>query len=287
MRLFENISIIGVGLLGGSLAKACKKRGLVDRISGYGRNRKNLEAAMSQGVIDGFATDLPAAVKDADFVILCSPVGALVPLAREILPVVKSGCLLTDIGSVKGPVVRAINEMLPDTVRFVGSHPIAGGEQSGLEASTPDLYENAKCIVTPTDATDAAALNEIQAFWEAIGMKVVPMDMDEHDLIYGAVSHLPHVVAYALMNTIGETKTEHYDEILSFSGEGLKDCTRIAAGNPVMWRDICIDNKKPILKLIDQFQDTLGSLREWIESEDAEALQKSFEAANEYRLNLT
>lgn len=287
MRLFENMTIIGVGLMGGSLAQACRKRGLIGRIAGYGRNRSNLEVAKSRGVIDEYSSDLPAAVREADLVVLCAPVGSLVSLVREIVPALKPGCLLTDVGSVKGSVVREITALLPDTVRFVGSHPIAGGEKSGLDASTPDLFAGAKCIVTPIETTDAAALKEIRAFWEAVGMQVITMDGDEHDLIYGAVSHLPHIVAYALMNTIGQTTTENYGDIVSFSGDGLKDCSRIASSNPAMWKDICLANKKPILQLIDQFQNTLGKVRTWIETEDAGALENSFETANRYRLNLS
>ncbi|NIQ03622.1 MAG: prephenate dehydrogenase/arogenate dehydrogenase family protein, partial [Nitrospinaceae bacterium] len=234
-----------------------------------------------------YALDVREAVRDADAIVVCVPVQAIVPLVREMLPAVSSGCLITDVGSVKKPLVREIESCLPPSVRFVGSHPIAGGEQSGVEASDPDLFQGAQCIVTPTAATDAQALQRIVHLWTEVGMEVVEMDADEHDRVFGAVSHLPHVIAFALMNTIGAVKTKNYPDVSTFSGGGLKDITRIASSHPVMWRDICLTNKEPILHLIDQFQETLNRIRTGIDRDDAAGLEKEFETANRYRLNLT
>lgn len=286
MILFNRLTIIGVGLLGASLARAMRDRGLAGHITGYGRNRGNLEKAKSLGIIDTAAIDLTAAVKDADAVVLCSPVATLASLTIEVAGKVKPGCILTDVGSVKAPVIREIEARLPDSVHFVGAHPIAGGEKSGLDASCAGLFEGANCIVTPTPATNKEALEKTTGLWSAVGMTVVVMDMDEHDAIFAAVSHLPHVVAFALMNTVGEYKTQNHDQVTSFSGAGLRDITRIAASDPVMWRDICLANRTPILQLIDQFQGQLGKLRSWIEAGEGKPLEEAIESSNKYRLNL-
>ncbi|GJL78514.1 MAG: prephenate dehydrogenase [Nitrospinaceae bacterium] len=287
MKPFGQITIIGLGLLGGSLARVCKKKGLVETVVGFGRYPEKLEKAKELGIIDAFETDLQTAVKNADLVVLCTPVNMLAPLAGELSPFLKPGCLVTDVGSVKKSVVGEIQSIMPDSAYFVGSHPIAGGEKSGFEASTPDLFEQQKCIVTPTPKTNASALEQVKELWEQVGMQVVSMDVEEHDFIFGAVSHLPHIIAYVLMNTIGDISTKNHDEVISFSGGGLKDITRIASSNPVMWRDICLSNKKPVLKLIDKFQGTLQQVRNTIEKEDSQMLEQTFEMANKYRLNLT
>ena len=216
MKLFGKIAVIGVGLLGASLAKACKERGLVDEVVGYGRNRENLEKAKELNIIDHCPADLSEAVSDADLIVLCTPVSTIVPLIQNLIPQVKPGALITDVGSVKDSVVHGADKVVPEGIFFVGSHPIAGGENSGLEASTANLYQDAKCIVTPTDKTDTTALEKINALWHAVGMNVISLTTDEHDFIFGAVSHLPHIVAYALMNTLGALKTPENRDVTSF-----------------------------------------------------------------------
>ena len=287
MSLFRQITVIGLGLLGGSLAQACRKRGLADKVVGFGRNQAKLEKAQALQIIDSYETDLKAAVAKADLVVLCSPVSAMTPLVREMVTFLQPGSLVTDVGSVKKPLVGEIQALMPDSVYFVGSHPIAGGEKSGFEASTPDLFQNEKCIVTPTPKTNPLALAKIKELWEQMGMQVITMDVEEHDHIFGAVSHLPHVIAYVLMNTIGGISTKNHDEIASFSGKGLKDTTRIASSDPAMWRDICLSNKKQVLNLIDKFQETLQQVRNLIENEDSQLLEQTFETAKKYRMNLT
>ncbi len=287
MSLFGQVTIIGVGLLGGSLAKICKQQKLAGKVVGFGRSAERLEQAKQLGLLDRGETDLKAAVENADLVVLCSPVATIVPLVRDLLPFLKPGCLITDVGSVKQSLVTKIESFLPDTIHFVGSHPIAGGEKSGFEAASADLFQGAKCIVTPTSKTDASALAKIKELWQKTGMEVIDMDMEEHDFIFGAVSHLPHVIAFTLMNTIGELSSRNYDDITSFSGGGLKDITRIASSNPVMWRDIFVSNKAPMLELIDTFSATLHKVRSLIEQEDGKTLEQTCETANKYRLNLT
>jgi prephenate dehydrogenase len=278
--------VVGVGLLGASLAKACKERGLANEISGYGRNRENLEKARTLKIIDYYSTDLSEAVKNADLIVLCTPVSAIAPLIQNMIADIRPGTLITDVGSVKDPIVREVEKLIPEGIYFIGSHPIAGGENSGLEASAANLYEGAQCIVTPTSKTDKKALEKISALWQAVGMDVTSLSPDEHDFIFGAVSHLPHIVAYALMNTLGALKTQNDHEVITFSGTGLKDITRIASSNPVMWRDICLSNRDHSLDLIDRFLVKLNEIRSIIEKGDGQGLESKFIAANKYRLKV-
>ncbi len=286
MTHFGKMTIVGVGLLGASLAKACKERGLVEKITGCGRNRDNLEKARALKIIDDYHTDLAAAVKDAQLIVLCTPVATIVPLLQKMLAEIRPGALITDVGSVKVPVVAAAEKLVPAGVFFVGSHPIAGGENSGLEASAANLYQGAKCIVTPSEKTDAEALEKISALWQAVGMEVVNLSAEEHDFVFGAVSHLPHIIVYALMNTLGALRTQEDRTVTAFSGAGLKDITRIASSDPVMWRDICLSNRDHLLDMIHQFQGKLEKIRGTIEKKDGQALEKEFMVANKYRCNV-
>ncbi|MEC9019294.1 MAG: prephenate dehydrogenase/arogenate dehydrogenase family protein [Nitrospinota bacterium] len=286
MKIFKKMTVIGVGLLGASLAKACRKYNLVEKISGHGRNVANLEKAKSMGVVDDYNVNLADAVKDSDLVVLCTPVSKIVPLIETMLPHLKVGVVITDVGSVKGSLVHEADKLMREGIFFVGSHPIAGGEKSGLEASREDLYFDAKCILTPTSKTHTQALEKVGALWESVGMDTLMLDADEHDFVFGAVSHLPHLVAYALMNTLGTLRTNQDHEVTAYSGAGLKDITRIASGDPVMWRDICLSNKKHSLDLIDRFQKTLSQLSSSIEKNDGQALEEAFYAANKYRMKV-
>ena len=286
MKLFGKMTIIGVGLLGASLAKACKERDLVEEVVGYGRNRENLEKARALKIIDHCPADLAEAVKDADLIVLCTPVTTIIPLIQNMIARIRPGALITDVGSVKEPIVKEAEKLVPKGVFFVGSHPIAGGENSGLEASTANLYQGAKCIVTPTDKTNNSALEKISALWQAVGMQIINLSAEEHDFVFGAVSHLPHIVVYALMNTLGSLRTQDNREVIAFSGAGLKDITRIASSDPVMWRDICLSNRNHSLDLIDRFQNKLDEIRSTIEKGDGQALKEEFIAANKYRLNV-
>ena len=286
MSLFNCVSIIGVGLLGGSLAKVIRKLNLSNLIVGYGRNKANLEEAKKLNIIDQIAPDIQSAVKDSDLIILCSPVRTIGKLIMDMTPYIKPGCLVTDVGSTKENLVLEIEKSVPKDVFFVGAHPIAGGEASGFRLSSDTLYEGAHCIITPTDKTDPVALKRITKFWETVGMKVSRMDAKEHDFIFGAVSHLPHILIFALMNSIGSLKSENHEKITSFSGAGLRDIARIAGSDPIMWRDICISNKDSILYCLDRFQETLNYLRSGIEQENGPLLAKQFETANKHRLNL-
>ncbi|MFQ5673045.1 MAG: prephenate dehydrogenase [Nitrospinales bacterium] len=279
--LFEQITIVGVGLLGGSLAQACRRRGLAGKIVGCGRNRENIEAAKRQGLIDEAFTDLPAAARGSDLIVICTPVGSIARCARAMIPALRKGCILIDVGSVKAPVVEEMEKALPAGVCFVGTHPIAGSEKSGFAASDPDLFENAKCVVTPTPNTDRAALGRVTELWQKLGSTVLSMDASEHDIVYGAVSHLPHIVAFALVNTIAGLKTRQGQVIASYGGNGLKSMSRLAVSEPVMWKDICIFNKDAVLDIIERFEDTLDEIKSGIGREEEDYLVKLFTNARE------
>jgi len=283
MKPFKQITILGVGLIGASLAHSCRQRKLAKKIVGFGRNADNLKKAQEKNVIDSGSTDLKTAVTGSDLIVLCTPVGVLVERVREMIPFLQDGCIITDAGSVKGSLVEEIDALVPNTVHYVGAHPIAGGEQSGLEAANANLLTGAKCIITPTASTLAEALQRVIGFWTEVGMQTLTMDAHEHDTVFGALSHLPHVVAYALMNTVANVKTANHGDILSMSGGGLKDITRIASSDPVMWRDICLKNKLPVVTLINQFQNALENIKALIEQDQAEALQETFANANVHR----
>jgi len=283
MKPFKQITILGIGLIGASLALSCRQRKLAGTLVGFGRNAANLKKAQERGIIDSGSTDLKTAVTGSDLIVLCTPVGVLVERVREMIPFLQDGCIITDAGSVKGPLVEEIDALVPKTIHYVGAHPIAGGEQSGLEAAREDLLTGAKCIITPTANTQAEALERVTEFWAEVGMQTLTMDAHEHDTVFGALSHLPHVVAYALMNTVANVKTASHGDILSMSGGGLKDITRIASSDPVMWRDICLKNKLPVVTLINQFQSALENIKTLIEQDQAEALQETFADANLHR----
>ena len=282
---FNKVAIIGVGLIGGSLALVLKREGLALNIVGIGRGLPNLEAAQKLGIIDSFTRDIGEGVKDADLVIVAVPVLKIAETIRQAAAHLKPGCIVTDVGSVKGAVITEVEPLIPEGVHFVPGHPIAGTENSGAEAAFPELYIGRKCILTPTQKTDAGALDAVRRVWEATGARVVVMDAGLHDMILAAVSHLPHMIAYTLVNTVGDIEDSGVDA-LSYSAGGFKDFTRIASSSPEMWSDICAMNKEQILKTIDAFSRRLESLRELIEKEDLSALKTEFDRAKNLRDSL-
>ena len=282
---FNKVTIIGVGLIGGSLAKVLKANGLAKEIHGAGRSRETLEQALRLGVIDHMGQDSAHAVKDADLVVLASHVGSFEQIAREIGPHLKKGAVLTDVGSVKGELVRRIEGLLPSGVHYVPGHPIAGKEKSGVAESTETLFRGARCILTPTGKTDPAALDAVKAIWTAAGANVVIMDPDMHDHVFAAVSHLPHVAAYSMVCTVAELNAGA-DNYINFSGGGFRDFTRIAASSPEMWRDICLMNSKNIVELIDRYQYALNKIKKAIHREDGDRIEKFFRAASDVRKGL-
>ncbi|MCC6503585.1 MAG: prephenate dehydrogenase/arogenate dehydrogenase family protein [Deltaproteobacteria bacterium] len=282
---FNKVAIIGIGLIGGSLALVLRNEGIASNIVGIGRGLHNLESAQRLGIIDSFTRDIGEGFKDADLVVVAVPVLKIAETIRQAAPHLKPGCIVTDVGSVKGAVITEVTPLIPEGVHFVAGHPIAGTEHSGAEAAFPELYIGRKCILTPTQKTDSGALEKVRFIWEATGAKVVVMDAASHDMILAAVSHLPHMIAYTLVNTVGDIEDSGVDA-LSYSAGGFKDFTRIASSSPEMWSDICAMNKAQLLKTIDGFSRRLESLRALIEKEDLAALRSEFGRAKSLRDSL-
>jgi len=280
--LVPKLAIVGVGLIGGSLALALKAAGVVGEVVGIGRGLANLEKALELGVVDRYTQDPAEGVADADLVFLATPVLTLTEMASRVLPHMKPGAVLTDGGSVKGSVARAIEPLVPKGVHFVPGHPIAGTEKSGAEAAFATLYHRRRCILTPTAQTDPEALRLVRRVWETAGCEVVEMDLEKHDRILGAISHLPHMVAYSLVNAV--SSYDRYEEnILEYSAGGFRDFTRIASSDPTMWRDIALTNRDALLEMIERFEASLAELKEDIRDEKGERLYEFFRRSKQSR----
>jgi len=280
--LFERMAIVGVGLIGGSLARAVKQQGIVGEVLGVGRDASRLEQAQRLGIIDTYAACFDERLAGADVIVVATPVGMIVDLIRKMIPFLRGGTIITDVGSVKTAIVRQAEQCVPDDIFFVGAHPIAGTENSGFEDSFATLFNDRKCILTPVARTDPGALAKIERLWSMVGANVVRMDCEEHDLIFAAVSHLPHLVAYGMVNSL--LTIEGFEEnIFSFSAGGFKDFSRIAASHPEMWKDIALMNKEKLLAALTVFQDYLNELKKAIASDDAEKLLAEFNRARVFR----
>ena len=282
---FNKVTIIGVGLIGGSLARVLKNKNLAGEITGAGRSRETLDLALKLGVVDRISQDVSGAVQDSDLVVLASPVGTFLKIIQEVGHHLKQGTVVTDVGSVKGELVKKIEELLPRGVHFVPGHPIAGKEKHGVAESSADLFVGTKCILTPTKRTDPRALETVKSLWLGAGATVVMMDADAHDHIFAAVSHLPHAAAYAMVNTVAEF-TAGEENYINFSGAGFRDFTRIAASSPEMWRDICLLNGKNILEMIEQYQFALARIKKAIKHGNGEKLEHLFSSASNRRRGL-
>ncbi|MDO9287718.1 MAG: prephenate dehydrogenase/arogenate dehydrogenase family protein [Thermodesulfovibrionales bacterium] len=276
---FNKVTILGVGLIGASLALALRKKKLCREIVGYGRKENNLKKAKRLKIIDSYNLDAKKACSDSDLIVFSIPVGKFLVTAGKIKGSLKKGALVTDVGSVKGRLVRDMESLMPGGVNFVGSHPIAGSNKNGIGAANAELFSGAQCIVTPTKKTDMKALKKITALWKSLGARTVNLDADEHDRVYAAVSHLPHIIAYALVNAVSDIDSSY----IKFAGQGFKDSTRIASSSPEIWRDICLMNKNNILKFINVFNKNLDSLGRHIQKSNSPALEKEFKKARTLR----
>jgi prephenate dehydrogenase len=284
---FKQATIIGVGLIGGSLGMILKRDGLADAVVGVGRRVENLRTAVELGAIDRYVSDARGGVRDADLVILATPVDTYERHLKEWGPVLKAGTIVSDVGSVKGSLVKRAERLLPDNVRFVGAHPIAGKEKTGVAAGSVTLFKGARCILTPTTRTDPQALQAIRALWEAAGSIVLTMDPMLHDKVLGAVSHLPHVAAFALINALADVQqTTPELDLLAYSGGGLRDTTRIAASSPEMWRDIFIWNRDNLVAQIEVYERHLQQLKRLIQAGDGPAIERELERAKTVREQL-
>jgi prephenate dehydrogenase len=285
MVLFNNVTIIGVGLIGGSLARVLKAKHLATRITGAGRSRATLEQALKIGVIDRLGNGPAQSVEDADLVVLASPVGTFEKIVNEIGPHLKPGAVLTDVGSVKGALVRKIESAISPGSHYVPAHPIAGREKSGVAESTETLFQGRRCILTPTERTDQKALAAVRDLWSAAGAEVTVMDADLHDKVFAAVSHLPHIAAFAMMCAVTELNTGTEDYV-QFSGAGFRDFTRIAGSSPEMWKDICLMNRDNLVEMIDRYLFSLNRFKREIGSRDEKRLEKHLKESSDARKRL-
>jgi prephenate dehydrogenase len=278
----KRLSVIGVGLIGGSLARALKTANACTEIVGWGRNAEQLEKAKSLGVIDRAETDLAAAVKDAEMIVIGVPVGAMEEVLSALKPHLGAQTIVTDVGSTKGSVIEAARKvfgLVPP--RFIPGHPIAGTEQSGVEAAFAELFQQRRVILTPDDDSDPDAVKTVREMWQQTGAEVTEMSVAHHDEVLAATSHLPHMLAFTLVDTLA--RLEDHDDIFRYAAGGFRDFTRIASSNPQMWHDICLNNRDALLKMLSRFTADLQTLARAIEEGDGKALLDTFERAKAAR----
>jgi len=282
MNPIQHMVVIGTGLIGGSLCLALKKAGLVERVTGVGRSRANLELAKELAIVDDWTHDIAEAVHGADVVLLAVPMTAYASVFKAMAPHLSATAIITDAGSTKQSAMAAARSFLPDSSRFVAGHPIAGTEQSGAGAAFAELFEERLCILTPDADTRADALQRVQEMWEAAGSRVMRMGSAEHDDFLAAVSHLPHLAAFALVNAVRKQGNEEH-EPFEFAAGGFRDFTRIASSSPQMWRDIALCNRDAVIRQVDALQDELSSLKDALQSDDGEQLLEHFTSAKQAR----
>ncbi|MBO6633197.1 prephenate/arogenate dehydrogenase family protein [Parvibaculum sp.] len=269
---FERVALIGLGLIGGSLGHAMRRAGLARHVAGYARSEATRKRALEIGFVDSVHASAADAARDADLVVVCTPVGALGAVAAEIEPHLKKGAILTDVGSVKMAVIRDIGPHVPEGVHFIPGHPIAGTEESGPDAGFAELFDGRWCILTPVPGTDEKATEKLSVFWTACGSKVDVMEPKHHDMVLAIVSHLPHIIAYNIVGTASDLETVTQSEVIKYSASGFRDFTRLAASDPTMWRDVCLNNKEPILEMLARFSEDLTALQRAIRWGDGDVL---------------
>jgi len=281
--MFQRVCLIGIGLIGSSISHAARRAGLAGEIVGSARTPATVETAMRLGLIEqGFVSPAEAA-EGADLVVLCTPVGLCGPIAKEIARSLKPGAILTDVGSVKAAIVRDVSPHVPKGVHFVAGHPIAGTEQSGPESGFAELFDGRWCILTPEPNADPKAIEKLRDFWEALGSKVEVMTPEHHDLVLAITSHVPHLIAYNIVNTAAHLERVTDSEVIKFSAGGFRDFTRIAASDPTMWRDVFLNNKDAVLDMLGRFTEDLTELQRAIRFGDGDTLFRLFTEARAVR----
>jgi prephenate dehydrogenase len=279
---WKKVTLAGVGLLGGSLGMDLRERRLATEVVGYVRRKASIAECLEQGAVTSATLDLAEAVKGADLVVLCTPIAQMEELAKQMLPVLRKGALVTDVGSVKGTVVRGLSRIFNNTgIHFVGSHPMAGAEKTGVSAARADLFKNAVCVVTPIGSSEAASVRKIESLWKSVGCRVLSLSPGEHDALVSRSSHLPHVLAALLTNLVLDPKARPDQQTLC--ANGFRDSTRIASGSPEMWRDIALANRSNLFKALGNFVRDLEKFRHVLRAGDPETLLKFFELAKQRR----
>ena len=281
--MFGQITIIGFGLIGSSIARGVLENNLCDKLICVDKSESVCETVAKLGIAHHAYTDVAQGVKGSDLVILCVPVGIIGDVAAQIAPHLKDGCIVSDAGSVKKAVIDNVMDKLPDTAHFVPAHPLAGTEFSGPEHGFAALFHDRWCVLTPLPATALKAIEKITHLWEALGSRVEIMDAEHHDLVLGITSHLPHLIAYTIVGTATDLEEDIKSEVVKFSATGFRDFTRIAASDPTMWRDVFLTNKTAVLEMLQRFTEDLTALQKAIRKEDGEYLYKHFSNTRDIR----
>lgn len=270
--IYNRVALIGLGLIAGSMALAIRRRGLAAEVTGYSRTPATRETARRINLVDRVCDTAIEAVKEADLVVLCVPVGAMGDVAQEIAPHLKPGATLSDVGSVKRAVIDAVQPHMPDHVHFVPAHPLAGTEHSGPESGFATLFDNRWCLIVPQDGADPHAVAQLQALWQGMGANVDQMDADHHDLVLAVTSHTPHLIAYTMVGVADDLRRVTDSEVIKYSAAGFRDFTRIAASDPTMWRDVFLTNKDATLEILGRFTEELFALQRAIRQGDGALL---------------
>lgn len=273
---FRKLALIGIGLIGSSIALAARRQGLAEVISIATRKRETLDEARELGLGDIYTLDAAEAVRGADLVILCTPVGAYEGIIKTIAPALEPGAILSDVGSVKEHVVKVLRDHVPANVVLIPAHPIAGTEYSGPSAGFPELFAGRWCVLTPGAEVDPAQTEKLAAFWRAMGSQVESMDAAHHDMVLAITSHIPHLVAYNIVGTVADLEAATQSEVIKFSASGFRDFTRIAASDPVMWRDVFLTNRDAVLEMLGRFTEDLSVLQRAVRTGDGPALEAMF-----------
>ncbi len=281
--LFPRMALIGVGLIGSSLARVARREGLAGHIAVSARTQETLDKALELGFADSVSLDAAEAARDADLVVLCTPLGAYADIAKAIQPALKPGAIVSDVGSCKEPMFIDVQPYLPDGVHMVPGHPVAGTEHSGPEAGFAELFEGRWCILTPGPDTDTDAVARVTELWRRAGMTVETMDAAHHDQVLALTSHLPHLIAYTIVGTATDLEDELKKEVFKYSAGGFRDFTRIAASDPVMWRDVFLKNRDALLDVLGRFTEDLTALQRAIRKGDAKTLEDHFTRTRDAR----
>jgi cyclohexadieny/prephenate dehydrogenase len=284
--MFRHVALIGLGLIGSSLSHIMRREKLAAHIAGHAKSRHTRAKAITLELVDSIHETAAGAVSKADLVVLCVPVGACGEVASAISTALEPGAIVTDVGSVKGTVIRDVAGHLPAGVHFIPGHPIAGTEQSGPAAGFAELFQGRWCILTPGKDTDPEAVDKLKAFWRACGSQVEVMDAAHHDLVLAITSHLPHLIAFNIVTTAADLEEVTKSEVIKYSAGGFRDFTRIAASDPVMWRDVFLNNKEAVLEMLGRFSEDLSALQRAIRWNDGEALMTLFTRARGIRRDI-
>ncbi|NOX74856.1 MAG: prephenate/arogenate dehydrogenase family protein [Alphaproteobacteria bacterium] len=274
--IYEKVALLGLGLIASSMALAMRQHGLATQIVGHARTSETRAVALEIGLVDAVFETAVEAVKDADLVVFCVPIGVMAAVAAEIAPHLKAGATISDVGSVKGAVIKAIAPHLPENVHFIPAHPLAGTEHSGPRSGFATLFENRWCLLTPDENTDPQALKNLRALWQGMGANVDQMDPDHHDLVLAVTSHTPHLIAYTMVGVADDLKRVTESEVINYSAAGFRDFTRIAASDPTMWRDVFLNNKDATLEILGRFTEELFALQRAIRRGDGDELFNYF-----------